>query len=132
MKTLLTTLLLFATCAFSGDLQSRFQTATLDVQTDSSTNQAPKLPGLGTSEHIVSISITSTDYNASQFCVSALVALADGSTGGAHKCLDKDPMDGPVTFQFSTGTAKPVAWLRLLVTRMHAEPADQLVNNFRR
>ncbi len=124
--------LIACSAVYGGDLRAHFQSATLDVQTDSTVNQAPDLPGLGQVEYVVSVSIKTTDFSASSFCVTAMVSLENGERGGVTKCVDKDPMDRAVAIQFSTGSVKPTAWLRLLVVRMHAEPADQLVNIFRR
>lgn len=128
--------LMFCAVAFSGTdespaMRARFQSTAVEVQTAASTVHPPALPGFTNIEHFVSISITTTDFSASSFCVDAIVELQDGTNGGATKCVDKDSLDRPVTLQFSTGSVKPVRWLRLIVTRMHAEPTDQLVNIFR-
>ncbi len=123
--------LLAASCLTAGELRGRFQTAAVDVQTDSSVIQQPDLPGFGKTEHIVSISVTTTDENTSQLCINAMVTLTDGTRGGVTRCVDRNT-GGPTVIQFSTGEVAPVAFVRLLVTRLHAEAADQLVNTFRR
>lgn len=123
--------LIAASACFAGDLRGRFQTSTLDIQTDSSVNQSPDLPGLGQIDHVVSVSIISTDYSAQAYCVRGLVLLSDGETGGVNTCVDRNPTDGPVSVQFSTGSKRPIRWLRLSVVRMKAEPADIVVNTAR-
>lgn len=120
--------LVFSAVSLAGELSGRFQTDKIDVVTASVVQAEPDVPGSALPNNVVSISILTTDYSASSFCVNAIVALENGEKSGVNKCVDKSPFDKPVIVQFSTGAAKPVRWLRLYIVRMHAEAADQLVN----
>lgn len=126
MKTLVL-LLVTAASALAGDLYQHFALPLIDCYIDSAVTRDPDIPGMTGTHHTVAISLNTQDSATSAYAVYLRVLMADGSQRVFRTILDRDGVN-PSTARFQAGEVAPVKISAFYVTRLHAEPADQLIH----
>src|SRR4051812_9050015 len=100
---------MFAASCFAGDLYQHVQLPLLDTYMDSSVDQDPDLPGMGTARYFVSVSIATQDAQASAFGIYFRVRLEDGTEHPVKVIIERKDSGATCTTQrFFVGNVKPV------------------------